>query len=84
MIACEVNVGFGSVEYAKRGTNDMVGARGKKKRNPLVTYGSERGGFHSLRPYSLYKQHNIPYIKHGPSHVNIISASLANIIALSH
>lgn len=49
--------------WGMRGTQSVWVIRSRKK------------SFHSSRPHSLYKQHNILYNKHGSSHVNIISAS---------
>lgn len=51
MIACWVKVGLGKVEYARRGTNDMVGDE-REKRNAILLrpYGKERGRFIAQGP----------------------------------
>ena len=54
MIACWVNVGLGRVEYARRGTSDMVGDEMEKRKAILLgsygLYGKERGRFIAQGP----------------------------------
>lgn len=49
MIACWVNVGLGKVEYARRGTNDMVGDE-RDNSFRVVWYRKESGHFIAQAP----------------------------------
>ena len=86
MIACWVNVGLGKVEYARRGTNDMVGDE-MEKRNAILlgsygSYGKERGRFIAQGPAHYINSTISLTTKH--CSIRLLCPPPVSIIALSH